>query len=221
MVDSLGMSKPFIHAKSSSRRFGGKPDDYLDIHNWFDRSKAWFPDNRHRVFTHHSEGIFECERVFGVTRVNSDGRTYSVRDIGEQHISEDFSGKFIPCVADYINNMSMEAWMNNGKGGTPPSYKKVDEFLKSRTPVTTSHIPFEPEVPVQPTTFPNEAGDQVKVTKTLEERYADILKQGIARTQTSLDEMAGIPEVVIDGGNAGYQEFLKKRAGSTNGEYMD
>jgi hypothetical protein len=122
------MAKPHIHALSSARKFGGKPEDYVDLHNWMDRSKEWFPDNRHRVFTHHTQGIFELARVFGDTRVNSDGKTYSVRDVGEQHVSEDFQGKYVPDVSDYLQEMNMLDWMNNGKG-YPPSFKKVQELI--------------------------------------------------------------------------------------------
>ena len=28
------MAHPFKHAESSSRKVGGKPEDYLAIHNW-------------------------------------------------------------------------------------------------------------------------------------------------------------------------------------------
>ncbi len=34
------MAHPIKHAESSARRFGGKAEDYLAIHNWFDESKA-------------------------------------------------------------------------------------------------------------------------------------------------------------------------------------
>jgi hypothetical protein len=34
------MAHPLRHAESSARKFGGKPEDYLAIHNWFDESKA-------------------------------------------------------------------------------------------------------------------------------------------------------------------------------------
>ncbi len=124
------MSKPYIHAQSSAKRYGGKPEDYLDIHNWFDETKAIIADNRHRALRHHAEGIFVCERIFGVTRVNSAGRTYSVRDVGEDHISEDFHG-FIPSAQDYLMEMSIQDWMCNGKG-TPPSFAKVLEHRKRK-----------------------------------------------------------------------------------------
>jgi hypothetical protein len=83
------------------------------------------------------------EEVFGVSFVNSDGRTVSVRDIGEQHVSEDFGGKFIPVVSDYFNELPMQGWMNNGIGGVPESYKKVAEYMASRRVTKTTHIPFE------------------------------------------------------------------------------
>ena len=27
---------PYYHASSSARKYGGKPDDYLPLHEWFD-----------------------------------------------------------------------------------------------------------------------------------------------------------------------------------------
>ena len=35
------MAHPVIHAKSSAKKFGGKFEDYLHIHSWFDETKAW------------------------------------------------------------------------------------------------------------------------------------------------------------------------------------
>ena len=43
------MSKPWIHALSSSRKYGGKPEDYIEIHNLMDSSKSCMGDNRHRT----------------------------------------------------------------------------------------------------------------------------------------------------------------------------
>lgn len=44
------MAHPLEHAQSSAKKFGGKPEDYLAVHRWFDESKAFFPDFRHRAF---------------------------------------------------------------------------------------------------------------------------------------------------------------------------
>lgn len=119
------MSKPYIHALSSARRFGGTPDDYIDIHNLMDSSKSAIADNRHRALTHNAWFIGTIlEKVFGVTRKNSGGKTYSVRDIGEQHVLEDYGMKFIPSAQDFLAEMDYRDWMQNGKGA-PPSFAKI------------------------------------------------------------------------------------------------
>jgi hypothetical protein len=61
------MANPFHHAVSSTRKWGGEIEDYLPIHAWFDASKEMHGDFRHRALRHHTQGIFECERAFGVT----------------------------------------------------------------------------------------------------------------------------------------------------------
>lgn len=125
------MSKPFVHAISSARKFGGKPEDYQHIHDWFDATKAIIPDNRHRALRHHAEGIFMAEKLFGdaegcitVTLENGKTKKVSVRDVGEQHCLEDFHG-FIPTAADYLIEMESQPWMNGVRGQFPPSAKKL------------------------------------------------------------------------------------------------
>ena len=103
------MSHPYHHSISSAKKHGGKPEDYLPIHNWFDETKMHYPDMRHRALRHHAEGIFWCEQQFGVTITNSDGKNVPVRVIGEQHCMEDLG--FIPTIKDYLDNMSVENWM--------------------------------------------------------------------------------------------------------------
>lgn len=124
------MAKPYIHAESSARKWGGKPEDYLAIHNFMDSSKAAFPDNRHRVLTHNSWFIGPdgpLERAFGPTILNSDGRQVSVRDIGEQHVLEDYGNKFIPSPQDFIEAMEFRPWMNNGLNDAPPSNATINK----------------------------------------------------------------------------------------------
>lgn len=123
------MAKPWIHALSSARKFGGKPEDYIDIHNLMDSSKSSMGDNRHRALTHNTWFISAhgpLERIFGITIKNSDGKDVSVRDIGEQHILEDFGNKFIPTAQDYLQEIEIKSWMNNGKEGVPPSFQKIE-----------------------------------------------------------------------------------------------
>jgi len=40
-VRGVDMAHPLKHAQNSARKFGGKPEDYLPIHSWFDESKAF------------------------------------------------------------------------------------------------------------------------------------------------------------------------------------
>jgi len=122
------MSKPYIHALSSAKEFGGKPEDYMDIHELLDSSKATFAgDIRHRALTHNSWFIATIlDKIFGSVRTNSAGKKYSVRDIGERHVSEDYNRKFIPSAQDFLVELEFKPWMNNGiNGEVPPSQRKV------------------------------------------------------------------------------------------------
>lgn len=135
------MSKPWIHAESSARRFGGKPEDYIEIHNLMDSSKGTIADNRHRALTHNAWFVGTIlEQIFGVCFENSAGRTVQVRDIGEQHVLEDYNGQYIPSAQDFLEKMPMEDWMNNGRNGAPPSYRAV---LASRPPRRERRISFD------------------------------------------------------------------------------
>lgn len=108
--------KPFIHAKNSVKRYGGKIEDYIDIHNWFDSTKSATADFYHRAILHNSFGIFLAEQLFGVTITNSDGKIISVRDIGEDHVKEDCGGK-IPTIDDWLKDLEPKPWML-GRGQT-------------------------------------------------------------------------------------------------------
>jgi hypothetical protein len=136
------MANPWHHAVSSARKWGGVPEDYLPVHEWFDETKAWCPDFRHRAIRHHSEGIFEAMKVFGTTVTLStcakcgrirgseldlatDERCLGsnphdfmpklipVRWIGEQHVQEDLG--HIPTAADWLRRLTAEPWMNRSR----------------------------------------------------------------------------------------------------------
>lgn len=103
------MAHPIKHAESSAHRFGGKLDDYLAIHNWFDESKAYLADFRHRALRHHAEGIFLAERIFGFSIVNSENKAVPVRYVGEQHVREDLGR--IPSFQDWLEELPIRPWM--------------------------------------------------------------------------------------------------------------
>lgn len=98
------MGHPNLHAKSSAKKFGGKPEDYIHLHEWLDETKAWFGDSMHRAFRHHSEGIFEMEKKFGSEFKNSDGKTVYTRYVGEQHVKEDCYG-YLPSAKEWLLNL--------------------------------------------------------------------------------------------------------------------
>lgn len=123
------MSKPYIHAKSSARKYGGVPEDYLEIHNFMDSSKGAIPSNIHRALTHTSWFLSTVlERVFGITFENSDGKTISTRDIGEQHIIEDLG--FIPTPQDYFDSCEYKDWMHGR--GYPPSMAHIKKSKENK-----------------------------------------------------------------------------------------
>lgn len=107
------MTHTVFHAQSSVRKWGGRVEDYLPIHDWLDATKETFCDFRHRALRHHSQGVFEAERVFGHAIRNSDGVSVPVRYIVERHIKEDCGG-IVPSVSDWLSRIRPEGWMSRG-----------------------------------------------------------------------------------------------------------
>ena len=104
--------KPIVHARLSAKKYGGKPEDYLKIHDWFDSTKAALPDVRHRMILHNSFGCFLAEQLFGHLLTNSDNKTVSVRDIAEDHVIEDIG--FIPTIERCLAGLPVQPWMSGG-----------------------------------------------------------------------------------------------------------
>jgi len=110
------MAHPWHHAESSARKFGGNPEDYQPIHDWFDATKAHCAFFTHRALRHHTLGIFEAEALFGSVLTNSAGRKVPTRFIGEQHVKEDCGGR-IPSAADWLTQIEPAPWMGPGNLG--------------------------------------------------------------------------------------------------------
>jgi hypothetical protein len=91
---------PWHHAVSSAKKFGGHPEDYIEIHNWFDDTKQHTGDWTHRALRHHSAGVEESIVRFGHAVWLADGRSIPVKLIAEQHVTEDCG--FIPTVAHWL-----------------------------------------------------------------------------------------------------------------------
>jgi hypothetical protein len=102
---------PWKHAQSTAQKWGGTPDDYIHIHEWFDETKQYTGDWTHRALRHHSAGIQWCIDKFGHVVINSSRQQIPTKLIAEQHVMED-SG-FIPTPQDYLSPLAMhpEKWM--------------------------------------------------------------------------------------------------------------
>jgi hypothetical protein len=106
---------PHIHSKSSVKRWGGRVEDYLPLHQFLDSPKATMNNNTSRMLTHNTWFIYEVmPRVFGYNIVNSDGRSVDVVDIAMLHVAEDYRMKFIPTPQDFLKHMQLQPWMHNG-----------------------------------------------------------------------------------------------------------
>lgn len=114
----------YYHAVSCVNKWGGVPEDYLDIHTFIDSSKQWVGDVRHRTFYHNTAGVFLCERLFGTTIKTSPGRIVPVRLIAERHVLEDLG--WIPSPGDFIKNMNLNVWM----GGKQTKRLEFSELTK-------------------------------------------------------------------------------------------
>ena len=114
--------KAFLHGKIHAKKYGGSPDDYADIDDFIDSTKQAVADVRHRAILHSAFGCFLVEKVFGRTRINSEGREYSPRDIAEDHIQQDLG--FIPTMEQYLNNMTIQPWMSGTEKSNPAVKRK-------------------------------------------------------------------------------------------------
>ncbi len=103
------MSNPLVHAERSAKKWGGTADDYLPLHQWFDATKGHLSDVRHRLILHNSFGILLAEQVFGAAITNAEGRRVFVREIGLQHVLEDFG--CVPTLAQCLAETPIRPWM--------------------------------------------------------------------------------------------------------------
>lgn len=109
------------HAVSAARKWGGAPEDYIEIEEFIDSSKKIIGDARHRSLYHHTEGVWLCQRIFG--RVLNVQREHGavdvpVRLIAERHVLEDLG--WLPSPADYIGGMPIKTWMSGAQRKTLP-----------------------------------------------------------------------------------------------------
>jgi hypothetical protein len=118
---------PWHHAVSSAKKWGGVPNDYIELHDWFDATKQFTGDWTHRALRHHSLGVQEAIEKFGHSIPNSLGQDIPTKLIAEQHVIEDCG--FIPTPKDYLDILAAHPkhWMLQvGKKSTTVSMEIAD-----------------------------------------------------------------------------------------------
>ena len=103
--------KPIEHSQIHARKYGGKPEDYIEIDTFLDSSKACHGTMAHRAIYHHTLGCFLIETLFGYELQNSDGKMYSPRQIAEDHIIQDLG--WLPTPDDWLKCMEIKPWFGN------------------------------------------------------------------------------------------------------------
>ena len=127
------MANPLIHSRSSVKRWGGKVEDYIAIHELIDSPKAAMNNNTSRALTHNTWFCYTIiPKVFGYNITNSEGRSVDTVDIAMLHVAEDFRMRFVPTPQDYLKHMKVEAWMNNGVKDVdnPEAFETAKNLLK-------------------------------------------------------------------------------------------
>jgi len=127
------MANPLKHSQSSVKRWGGKVEDYLPIHELLDSPKATMNNNTSRFLTHNTWFAFTIiPKIFGYNITNSEGRGVDTVDIAMLHILEDFRMRFVPTPQDYLKHMTVEAWMCNGVKDVdnPEAIQIAKDFLE-------------------------------------------------------------------------------------------
>ena len=114
---------PEIHSKNSVKKYGGKPEDYLEIHQAMDSAKVHLGTIIHRLILHNTFGIDLVEKQFGeIVQVgppgreryvkqnfiiNSDGTKVYIKDVLQDHVREDMFGQ-IPTLPEQFKDVTVE-----------------------------------------------------------------------------------------------------------------
>lgn len=118
------------HSKNSVKKYGGKIEDYIELHKFMDLSKDFVADYRHRLFLHNTMGITILSKVFGDYIHNSNGDSIYVRYIGEDHVLEDLGR--IPTISDLLGYLPLETLV--GLSTPAIAHKKASEKKVKQIP---------------------------------------------------------------------------------------
>lgn len=112
------MAKAMVHARNSVRRYGGKVEDYIELHELMDETKKAHATVAHRAIFHSSYGVWLIEKILGRELTNSDGKTVSIRQLAEEHVIEDLG--YIPSLDEWLSHVDLQPWMAGSKSRPKP-----------------------------------------------------------------------------------------------------
>jgi len=95
--------------RAASRSSAAKPTTISQFHNWFDESKAFFVDFRHRALRHHAEGIFLSEKIFWCNDYNRDGKQIPVPVY--RRTTRQGRPRSNPTAQDWLSQIKPQRWM--------------------------------------------------------------------------------------------------------------
>lgn len=125
--------KPLQHAQISRKTYGGCWQDYIEVHNFLDSSKAACAHFKHRFLLHHREGVELGARIFGETLVNSENKQIETRRLLTDHLIEDVG--IVATVEDWARDL------------LPNASSSFYKFLaKKRVSIETDRVPGESEL---------------------------------------------------------------------------
>ncbi len=99
--------KPLQHAQISAKTYGGCWQEYIEVHNFLDSSKAACAHFKHRFLLHHREGIELGVKIFGETLINSESREIEIRRLLTDHLIEDVGS--VVCVEEWAQDLLPDA----------------------------------------------------------------------------------------------------------------
>lgn len=163
--------KPYIHARSTVKRYGGKVEDFLPIHDFMDSTKSAHASVKHRAIFHSAFGAFVVEKVFGhLTKfwkkelppevqlevLNLKSQIENLQKQIDQleepyvgHVStRDIAEQHIiedlgllPSLDDYLSAMEIQEWMG-GKKKEKTEHMKLD-FIPIVNPIVPTLNKFD------------------------------------------------------------------------------
>lgn len=115
--------KPLQHARITARRYGGRWQDWIAIHDWIDRSKMIFPSMQHRMFLHSDFGEWLTVKIHGETLKTTDETVVSTRDLFRDHQIEDL-GRVVS-LAEWLREIDTVYWMRRRQ--PPHQLRQISE----------------------------------------------------------------------------------------------